>query len=139
MIILAAENFISSISESFSVLMSARILGAIAHGLFWAMIGALAAKIAPPDQVRKATAVVFTGVSVASVLGVPIGTFLGQQFGWQAAFLILSLIFCGVMTAAYILLPKIPSSNAGGLKIMGTILKRIDLRLVYLSTKQAFT
>src|SRR3954462_15427875 len=75
----------ASFAPTFLILALARLICARAHGVFWSVIGPVTARLAPPGQAGKATALVFMGNSLAIVLGVPLGTALGQSLGWRAA------------------------------------------------------
>ncbi|GED69789.1 hypothetical protein BRE01_34910 [Brevibacillus reuszeri] len=85
MLVLAAGNGLAMIANSFQVLMLARVIGALSHGVFWAMVAALATQIAPPNRMGLATSIVFGGMSIANVLGVPLLNLIGQTWGWRLA------------------------------------------------------
>ena len=86
MILLACSCFIVAISDSFSQVFWARGLGAIAHGAFWALIGGVTYVLVPKEKLGLATAVVFSGVSIASALGIPLASFLNQISDWRMVF-----------------------------------------------------
>jgi predicted MFS family arabinose efflux permease len=75
----------AAFAPTFVVLVLARLICALAHGVFWSVIGPVTARLAPPGQAGRATAMVFIGNSLAIVLGVPLGTALGQWLGWRVA------------------------------------------------------
>jgi len=81
-VILFLSNVLAATVNTYLVLLAARILGAIAHGAFWAMIGATAIAIVPPRYIGVATSVVFGGVSAASVFGL-----YWHPFGMEAGIL----------------------------------------------------
>ncbi|HBT5631759.1 TPA: MFS transporter, partial [Klebsiella pneumoniae] len=76
MLILAFSCLAATRSYSMFALMSARMIGALAHGAFWALIGIVAAQLVPPHRLGLATAIIFGGVSAASVVGVPLASFI---------------------------------------------------------------
>lgn len=84
--IFIAGNLACALSPTYNTLMGSRILTSLAHGAFFGIGSVTAANIAPPGQRGKAIAAVFSGLTIASVLGVPIGTAIGQYFGWRATF-----------------------------------------------------
>jgi predicted MFS family arabinose efflux permease len=102
----AVSQFAAAMAPTFLVLMLARLICALAHGIFWSTIAPVAARLAPPSQAGKATALVFLGNSLAIVLGVPLGTALGQWLGWRVA--IGALAVGGVLgvVALLMVLPK---------------------------------
>lgn len=75
----------ATFAPTFEILAGSRLICALAHGVFWSVIGPVTARLAPPGQAGRATALVFVGNSLAIVLGVPLGTALGQWLGWRAA------------------------------------------------------
>ena len=81
----------AALAPSFAILILSRLICAVAHGVFWSTLAPVAARLAPPEQSGKATAMVFLGNSLAIVLGVPLGTALGQWLGWRAAIGVLAV------------------------------------------------
>lgn len=84
--IFALANVLAALAPSYEVLVGARVLGGLAHGLFWAIAGAYAGHLVPREQIARAVAVTSMGGTTAFVLGVPVGTAIGQALGWRAAF-----------------------------------------------------
>ena len=79
-------NLLSAMSSSYYTLMLGRIITAIAHGSFFAVGATVAARLAPQGQASKAIALMFGGLTLAMVLGVPLGSLLGNQLGWRLPF-----------------------------------------------------
>ena len=92
MLILAFSCLAATRSYSMFALMSARMIGALAHGAFWALIGIVAAQLVPPHRLGLATAIIFGGVSAASVVGVPLASFIATLAGWRPAFMSMALL-----------------------------------------------
>ncbi len=86
LLVFAAGNFLSALAPDYQVLMVSRALGGLAHGLFWAVVGAYAAHLVPKAQLSRAIAFTGSGAAAAFVLGVPLGTVLGHLVGWRLAF-----------------------------------------------------
>lgn len=136
---LALSNVIAMLASSFGTLLLARVFGAVAHGLFWAVIATTAAQIAPARNVGLATSIVFGGVSVASVLGVPLANFVSQVSSWRIAFGgigALSLIAALVMVPT---LPRVPQQSGQGHAALAGVLQRSDLWGIYAATALAVT
>jgi DHA1 family inner membrane transport protein len=91
-------NTLCAIASSYSLLMIARVVTSFAHGSFFGIGAVVAASLVPAEKRASAIAMMFTGLTLANVLGVPFGTFVGQQFGWRAAFWIISAF--GVLSLA---------------------------------------
>ncbi|MCM4077333.1 MFS transporter [Paractinoplanes hotanensis] len=85
MAIFVVSQAAATFAPTFLVLVLARLICALAHGVFWSVIGPVTARLAPPGQAGRATALVFVGNSLAIVLGVPLSTALGQWLGWRTA------------------------------------------------------
>lgn len=109
MTILAVSNVVAAFAPDFSSLMGARMAGAIAHGAFWAIIGTVGAQLVPARYVGVATSIIFGGVSVASVIGVPITNALAREYVWDTAFLAIAALAVVSMIAIGIFLPKLPA------------------------------
>jgi predicted MFS family arabinose efflux permease len=89
---IAVANVLAALAPTFALLVGARILGGLAHGLFWAIVAAYSAHLVAPEHLGRATAITAGGGSAAFVLGVPVGTALGHAFGWRPTFAILGAI-----------------------------------------------
>lgn len=92
LLIVATANTLAAIAPSFELLAGARILGGLAHGLFWAIVSAYSAHLVPKQQLGRAVAITAGGGSAAFVLGVPVGTALGHALGWRWAFGIIAVV-----------------------------------------------
>jgi predicted MFS family arabinose efflux permease len=101
----AVSQLAAAFAPTFLVLMLARLICALAHGIFWSTIAPVAARLAPPGRAGRATAQVFLGNSLAIVLGVPLGTALGQWLGWRAAFGVLAAAGALCVIALVLVLP----------------------------------
>lgn len=133
-ILFIGSHVLAWLAWSFASLMTARVGIACAHAVFWAITTPLAARIAPFHKRAKALSFIVTGSSLATVLGVPIGTIIGQHLGWRIAFLCIAITAFIVMLILIWLLPKLPSNNAGSLKSLPSLFKRPTLMYVYLLT-----
>ena len=107
MLVLAVSNLIVAHSQSFMMIFLARAIGAIAHGGFWALIGSIAYHLVPKEKLGLATSIIFSGVSVASVLGVPFANWMTQLQGWQLAFNVMGIAAVLVAFLIVFYVPKI--------------------------------
>lgn len=92
LVLFIAGNAISAMAPSYELMMTGRIVAALCHGAFFGIGSVVAASLVAPERAAGAIAVMFTGLTAANVLGVPFGTFIGQQFGWRATFSAISAI-----------------------------------------------
>jgi len=138
MLVLALSNAAAALAEGFEMLLAARALGAVSHGLFWAVIGACAAQIAPARHTGLATSIVFGGVSAASVLGVPLATLIGQSEGWRWAFGSIGVLSLVTGLGLWFALPAVkPGATTG--TAMSAAWQRRDLVGIYVATAFAVT
>lgn len=107
--LLAGADLLSAWAPTFAVLVAARVLVGIGMGGVWALAAGLAPRLVPAWSVGAATSLVFSGIAVASVLGVPLGTYIGALAGWREAFAVLGLLALLVAAALALLLPPLPA------------------------------
>jgi DHA1 family inner membrane transport protein len=86
MAVFIVGNALCAIAPGYATLMAARVVTAFCHGTFFGIGSVVAAGLVPPSQRASAVALMFTGLTLANVLGVPLGTALGQAAGWRAPF-----------------------------------------------------
>ncbi|MET9758025.1 MFS transporter [Streptomyces sp. NPDC006372] len=108
LLLLAAANLLSALAPHITVLLLARALVGVCIGGVWAIAAGLGTRLMPPDRAGRATALIFSGIAVASVLGVPAGTFLGSLAGWRWAFAALAGLAVAVTGALALALPPLP-------------------------------
>ncbi|MCW0117759.1 MFS transporter [Bacillus subtilis] len=89
MFIFIAGNTMAATASSIGILLAARVISAFSHGVFMSIGSTIAADIVLEDKRASAISIMFTGLTVATVTGVPFGTFIGQQFGWRFAFMVI--------------------------------------------------
>jgi MFS transporter, DHA1 family, inner membrane transport protein len=105
-------SWVSAAASSYRMLLSARVVTALSQALFWSVVVPTAAGLFPPRVRGRVIAVVFAGSSLAAVLGLPVGTWLGQQAGWRTAFLALSGFGLAAMVTIATCLPTaLPGSG----------------------------
>lgn len=108
LLVIALANTLAALAPTYEILVGARILGGLAHGLFWAVVAAYSAHLVPKHQLGRAVAITAAGGSAAFVLGVPVGTALGHALGWRAAFAIIGGV---VVVLAIIVVKYLPPVN----------------------------
>jgi predicted MFS family arabinose efflux permease len=106
MIIFIIGNSLAASSASIGVLLAARVLSAFSHGVFMSIGSIIAASVVPENRRASAISIMFTGLTVATVTGVPLGTFIGQQLGWRLAFVAIVVVGIVALIANSILVPS---------------------------------
>lgn len=86
MMLFIVGNLVSAVASGFGVMLVGRIIAALCHGAFFGIGSVLAASLVPADRRARAISIMFLGLTIANVLGVPLGTFLGQSYGWRSTF-----------------------------------------------------
>ena len=106
LLVFAAAGLVSVVSSEYWIVLVARIVTALSQALFWSVVIPTAAALFEPHVRGRAIAVVFAGSSLAAVIGVPAGTWLGQEFGWRMPFAVLSAVALIAGVAVAVLLPN---------------------------------
>ncbi|HEV7788219.1 MAG TPA: MFS transporter [Pseudonocardia sp.] len=116
MVLFIAGNLISALAPTYSVLMVGRIVAALCHGAFFGVGSVVAADMVAPKKRAGAIALMFTGLTVANVLGVPAGTLLGQQLGWRSTFWAITIIGIVALAGIRLLVPPTPAPTETSLR-----------------------
>jgi DHA1 family inner membrane transport protein len=106
-------NLISAIADTYAVMMAGRIVAALCHGAFFGIGAVLAADLVTPDRKARAISIMFAGLTIANVLGVPMGTFLGQQFGWRSTFWAITVIGITALAGLVLFVPQHAAADRG--------------------------
>lgn len=106
MVVFVIGNALAAGSTGLTLLLIARVLSAFAHGVFMSIGSTIAADLVSENRRASAVSIMFSGLTVATVTGVPLGTFIGQQLGWRAAFVAIVVIGAVAFAANLLLIPK---------------------------------
>ncbi|AVL76611.1 MFS transporter [Staphylococcus cohnii] len=122
MAIFIVGNIAASFSPNYGFMMTSRIITSLAHGSFFGIGSILAASMVKPEKRASAMALMFMGLSMSNILGVPFGTLIGQNFGWPMTFIIISVIGALALIGIIIFVPMkketVKSSVLNELKIL---------------------
>ena len=105
--IFTAGNLACAVAPDYWSLMAARVLTAFAHGTFFGVGSVVATSLVPENKRASAISVMFAGLTVATILGVPFGTWLGQAYGWRSTFAAVTIVGLFAMAAVALLVPKV--------------------------------
>ncbi|MGO4499507.1 MFS transporter [Paenibacillus sp. 2RAB27] len=123
MLVFIAGNLLAATASGIAVLLIARVISSLAHGIFMSIGSTIAADLVPENRRASAIALMFSGLTVATVTGVPIGTYLGQQLGWRAAFF--AIVAVGVVALIANLILVSANLRKGTRTRLGTQLKLV--------------
>lgn len=106
MVLFIIGNLVAAFAPTFAILLIGRVIASFAHGLFMTVASVIAADVVAPSKRASAIAIMFTGLTVATVTGVPLGTFIGQLGSWHWSFIFISFIGLIGLVADYFLVPR---------------------------------
>ena len=104
----AVANLASGLMPSFELTLVSRFLAAIPHGAYFGVASLLAARIMGPGRQGAGVALALSGLTIANVIGVPLGTWLGQVAGWRWTYVAVAVIFAATLALALAFLPRVP-------------------------------
>ncbi|HBM09814.1 MFS transporter [Pseudomonas sp. Choline-3u-10] len=135
MVLFTAGNLLAWQAPSYESLIIARVITGLAHGVFFSIGSTIATSLVPKEKAASAIAIMFTGLTVALVTGVPLGTFIGQHFGWRETFLAVSALGVIAFIGSLLYVPKnIQHNKPASVLQQLQVLKQPRLLLVYAMT-----
>ncbi|WP_116109317.1 MFS transporter [Amycolatopsis ruanii] len=138
MVLFIAGNVVSAIAPGYGLLMTGRVVAALSHGAFFGVGSVVAASLVPKSRQASAIAIMFTGLTVANVLGVPGGTALGQQFGWRSTFWAVAGLGVIALVGVVALVPRQPVTEGQTLRSEVAVFRRPQVWLVLAMTALGF-
>jgi predicted MFS family arabinose efflux permease len=111
LMLLVLANIASALAPSLEWMLIARVLVGLCIGGIWAIAGGLAARLVPASSIGLATSIIFGGVAAASVLGVPLGAWIGDMLGWRWAFVCMAVLSAVVLLLHMVFLPPLAANN----------------------------
>ncbi|MBO2460182.1 MFS transporter [Actinomadura violacea] len=129
--VLTLGNLVTAIAPSFPLVLTTRLVMGFASGVFWAIGVSMAMRLVPERHASRASAIVMSGISIATVVGIPLGTLLEDLTSWRTTFLIWSGLSLLVFAAVAAAVPSLPSANAVSVReVFGLPLRNAPLRTV---------
>ncbi|WP_329400577.1 MFS transporter [Streptomyces melanogenes] len=131
-------NVLSAVAPVFGLMLAGRIVASLAHGAFFGIGSVVAADLVAPEKKAGAIAMMFTGLTVANVIGVPLGTLVGQQIGWRTTFfLVAALGVVGLLGVAK-LVPDMPKAEGVRLRHEIAAFRNVQVLLAMAMTVLGF-
>lgn len=124
MALFVAGNLTSALAQNYEMLMLGRIIAALCHGAFFSIGAVVAAEMVPVNKQASAISLMFAGLTVSNVLGVPLGTLLGLQLGWRSTFWALAIIGVVTMIGIRLLVPRLLAPTQTSLRKEFGVFKR---------------
>lgn len=130
---LILSSLLAAAATNLTMLLAARVLLGIGLGGFWSMVAATAMRLVPPSALPRAMALVFTGVSVATVCAAPVGAYLGELLGWRAVFALSAMVGVVALAAQIGTMPRLPAQGSPDVRTLFALLRRPSVRLVLIA------
>ncbi|WP_164837883.1 MFS transporter, partial [Acinetobacter sp. V2] len=127
MLLLFISTLVFAIANAFHWLLLARVLFGISMGGIWSLAGSIAVRLVPTAQVGLATSLIFSGIAAASVLGVPMGVYLGDLFGWRLAFIGIAMLVAIVFLMLFWSLPPLTVQQTSTWRDALVVLKKTNI------------
>jgi len=127
-------NFLSAIAPDYALLMIARIVAALAHGSLFGVGVVVATDLVAPNRRASAVALMFTGLTVANIAGVPLGTLVGQLYGWRTTFFAITALGVLSLAAVAVLIPSVSGMGAIDVRREFAIARRPQVLLALATT-----
>ncbi|ERK72495.1 MFS transporter [Leifsonia aquatica] len=106
MVLFIVGNLLSALAPTYAMMLGGRVVAALCHGAFFGIGSVVAAGLVGPEKRARAIAIMFTGLTAANVLGVPLGTLLGQAAGWRSTFWAITGIGVIALVGVAVLVPR---------------------------------
>lgn len=105
--VLAVSYLVSAFAPNYAVLVGTRVLGGVAHGMFWAVVGAYSGHLVPREQIGRAVSITLGGGTAAMIFGVPLATTFGHAFGWRMSFGVVAVLILIAAAMVWRFLPAV--------------------------------
>ncbi|WP_030146989.1 MFS transporter [Actinoalloteichus caeruleus] len=116
MALFTASNLVSALAPNHETLLATRVLAGLPHGTFFGVGAVVAASLVAREHRAKAVSMMFAGLTLANVVGVPLGTLLGQQVGWRWTFVMVGLVGAAALVSVAALVPRQPAPRDAGMR-----------------------
>jgi DHA1 family inner membrane transport protein len=131
-------NVVSAVAPSFGLMLAGRIVASLAHGAFFGIGSVVAADLVAPEKKAGAIAMMFTGLTVANVVGVPTGTLIGQQVGWRTTFFVVAALGVLGLLGVAKLVPDMPKAEGVRLRHEIAAFRNVQVLLAMAMTVLGF-
>ncbi|MCR8668140.1 MFS transporter [Aestuariibaculum sp. M13] len=127
-------NTLSAFAKGYTSFLILRFLSGLPHGAFFGIGAVVAGKLSKPGKEAQGIAIMFSGLTIANLLGVPLGTYLGKHFSWNISFLMVGVVGILAVTGVKLWMPALKQSSENSFISEFKIFKRVELWLIILLT-----
>ncbi|MFE6547821.1 MFS transporter [Streptomyces sp. NPDC057746] len=131
-------NLISAVAPSFGLMLAGRVVASLAHGAFFGIGSVVAAELVPPQRKAAAISMMFSGLTIANVVGVPLGTLVGQSAGWRVTFALVAVLGVIGLLGVAKLVPDLPKPEGVHLRHELAAFKNVQVLLAMAMTVLGF-
>jgi DHA1 family arabinose polymer transporter-like MFS transporter len=129
-VMLTVFNALSIIAPGYNLLFASRFLSGLPHGAFFGVGAVVASRLADKGKEARAIAIMFSGLTIANVVGVPLGTYIGHNYSWRYTFVIVTIIGLITVVTLLLLMPKLESKRIDSVKTQLQFFTKIDAWLI---------
>lgn len=138
-VLLIISNVLVALAPNFFLLLAGRVLLGIALGGFWTMAAAIVMRLVPDKDIPRALAILFSGVSAATIFAAPLGSYLGGTIGWRNVFLLVALLGVLVLAVQFVTLPRMQPRGRATLGTLIAVMNRPRMKFGLLMLVLIFT
>jgi len=135
---LAVFNSLSIIAPNYEFLFVTRLLSGLPHGAFFGVGAVVASRLADKGKEAQAISIMFSGLTIANLLGVPLGTYIGHHFVWRYTFVLIGLVGLLTFLFLYLWMPDLESKSSGSMKTQLQFFKKAEAWLIIAITAIGF-
>ena len=135
---LAVFNALSIIAPTYEILFASRLLSGLPHGAFFGVGAVVASRLADKGKEAQAVSIMFAGLTLANLIGVPIGTYIGHHFLWRYTFVLIAAIGLLTFLFIYLWMPNLESNTGESMKSQLQFFKRAEAWLIIAITAIGF-
>lgn len=137
-VLLIVSNLLVAAAPGLPLLLAGRVLLGVALGGFWAMSTAIVIRLVPPSKVPRALSIVFSGVSAATIVAAPLGSYLGELAGWRSVFVLTAGLGLVALVMQALTLPRLEPTGAAHLRTLAEVLARPGIALGFAAATLVF-
>ncbi|MEN2489950.1 MFS transporter [Flavobacterium sp. B11] len=129
-LMLAVFNALSIIAPSYNILFASRFLSGLPHGAFFGVGAVVASRLADKGKEAQAISIMFAGLTIANLIGVPIGTYIGHHFIWRYTFVLIAIVGLLTFLAIYLWMPNLEKGESVNMKTQLQFFKKTEAWLI---------